>query len=105
MKLRIALVAAALTASVGSSLRAADTYNASSGAVPSLPFTRFDEQNVFNSFGPYAGKGYTPNPDHSASSVTGIYTRGQTQTDKYTFWYDANNTLNTTANTVQLSAN
>jgi hypothetical protein len=86
---------------------AADTYDASTNALPGSPFTRFDAQNGLNTlnFGmnPYYGKGFTPSPDQSVSG--GIYDSGLTDTSKYTFWYDVSSTPFDESQNIVLSTN
>jgi hypothetical protein len=84
---------------------AADTYDASTNALPASPFTRFDAQNFFSTFSlsPYFGDGYTPNPDQSVSG--GIYDSGLTDSSKYTFWYDPSSTPLDESQNIVLSTN
>lgn len=75
----------------------AATYSAAGNAMPGAPFERFDANHVGSTFplSPYFGKGYTPSPDHSAAG--GIYSSGQSDQGRYTFWFDPSQTLNTSA--------
>jgi MYXO-CTERM domain-containing protein len=74
----------------------ASVYSAAGNTLPGAPFERFDAGHFFSTFplSPYFGQGYTPAPDHSVAG--GIYSSGQTDQAKYTFWFDASQTLNST---------
>lgn len=69
-------------------------YSAAGNTLPSTPFDRFDADHFFSTFfaSPYFGLGFTPSPDHSVAG--GVYSSGQTDQAKYTFWMDASQTLN-----------
>jgi hypothetical protein len=71
-------------------------YSAAGNALPSTPFDRFDSDHFFSTFfaSPYFGLGFTPTPDHSVAG--GIYSSGQSDQAKYTFWMDASQTLDAT---------
>ncbi len=83
---------------------ATDTYDASTNALPSGDFSRFDAQNIGSiiPISPFFGEGFTPNPDQSVSG--GIYDSGLTDTSHYTFWYDPDLTLDE-SQTITLATN
>jgi hypothetical protein len=77
----------------GASTAQASVYSAAGNTLPGAPLDRFDAAHFFSTFSlsPYFGLGFTPSPDHSVAG--GVYSSGQTDQGKYTFWMDASQTL------------
>src|SRR5215213_3121820 len=95
------VVFAALMLPVAPALSA--TYSAAGDTRPGAPFQRFDAAHFGSTFflSPYFGLGYTPTPNHSVAG--GVYSSGQSDNDKYTFWIDDSQTLLAT-NGIDISA-
>jgi hypothetical protein len=83
----------ALGLSVASTARGS-AYSAALNTLPGAPFQRFDASHPASTsmLSPYFGQGFTPSPDHSVTG--GVYSSGQTDQAKYTFWFDSSQTLN-----------